>query len=106
MPKSPIQLPLKKIEEFCKKWKVQQLAIFGSVLTPNFRNDSDIDLLYTFSPDSNWGLFEMVGMREELMKIFGRRVDLVSRKAIEKSRNRFRKQAILESAEVIYGKAA
>ena len=45
----------------------------------------------------------MVTMRDELKEVFGRDVDLVSRKGIESSRNEYRRKAILESAEQIYG---
>jgi predicted nucleotidyltransferase len=41
-------------------------------------------------------------MRDELAAIFERRVDLVSRRAVEASKNYLRRRAILESAQVIY----
>lgn len=66
---------------------------------------SDIDVLYEFMPDVNlgWGI---VDMKEELEKLFGRTVDLVSKRAIERSRNPYRKDLILGSHEVIYDHAA
>ncbi|HEY6074172.1 MAG TPA: hypothetical protein VIV15_12490 [Anaerolineales bacterium] len=55
-----------------------------------------------FSPDADWSLLDHVRMAEELSELLGRRVDLVSKRAIERSQNWMRRKAILESAEVIY----
>jgi predicted nucleotidyltransferase len=87
---------------FCRRWKIRELAAFGSVLREDFRADSDVDLLVTFHPDANWGLLEQATMESELAAILGRSVDLVSRRAIERSPNWIRRQAILESAETIH----
>ncbi len=64
--------------------------------------DSDVDILVTFSEDSRRTLFDLVQMQAELKEIFGREIDLVSRRGIETSRNCIRKHAILDSARVIY----
>ena len=61
-----------------------------------------VDVLVSFAQDAHWSLFDMVQMQEEL-EILGRDVDLVSRRAIEASRNYIRRKAILSSAEVVYG---
>jgi predicted nucleotidyltransferase len=92
-----------KIADFCRRWKIVKLSFFGSVLREDFRPDSDVDVLVTFAPDAHWSLFDMVHMQEELKGILGREVDLVSRRAIEASRNYIRRKAILSSAEVVYG---
>ncbi|RLA63743.1 MAG: nucleotidyltransferase [Epsilonproteobacteria bacterium] len=106
MSKYKIEIPIKEIEAFCKKWKVAEFALFGSVLREDFDiQKSDIDILYVFTPDAKWG-WDIVDMKEELENIFGRHVDLVSKKAIEKSSNPYRKESILSSYEVIYDKAA
>jgi hypothetical protein len=97
-----IDIPREAIEAFCEKWQIVELAFFGSVLRDDFRPDSDIDVLVKFSPDAGHTLFDMVRMQEELKGIFGREVDLVSRKAIETSRNYLRRKAILSAAEVVY----
>ncbi len=49
MRKPHIELPKEKIAEFCKKWKIREFSLFGSVLREDFRPDSDIDVLVTFS---------------------------------------------------------
>jgi uncharacterized protein len=98
-----IEIPTNKVAEFCDRWKITEFALFGSVLRDDFRpNSSDIDVLVSFAPDSHWTVFDMVPMEEELESIFGRKVDLVSKRAIEESLNYLRRQAILSSAEVIY----
>ena len=97
-----IPIPREKIAEFCDRWKITELALFGSVLRDDFRPDSDVDVLVTFAHDAHWSLFDMVEMRDELKALFGRGVDLVSRRGIEASRNYIRRKAILSSAEVIH----
>jgi hypothetical protein len=91
-----------RLEAFCQKWKITELALFGSVLRDDFRLDSDVDVLVSFAPDADWSLLDHSAMEEELAGILGRKVDLVSRRAIERSANRIRRQAILGSAEVVY----
>ena len=88
-----------KIGDFCRKWKVLEMALFGSVLSEDFRPDSDIDVLVSFKNNAGWGLFEFVDMIDELQTIFGRKVDLVEKDSL---RNPFRRQAILAAHEVIY----
>ncbi|MBI1987950.1 MAG: nucleotidyltransferase domain-containing protein [Nitrospinae bacterium] len=97
-----ISLSPEQISDFCQRWKVLELALFGSVLREDFRSDSDVDMLVTFAPDADWSLLDHVQMEEELGSIIGRKVDLVSRRAIERSENWIRRQEILETAEVIY----
>ncbi len=87
---------------FCRRWRVQELAVFGSALRDDFRPDSDVDLLVTFEPDANWGLLKQTTMESELSSMLNRKVDLVSRRAIERSANWIRRQAILESAETVH----
>lgn len=73
--------------------------MFGSALREDFRPDSDLDLLVRFTPGADWSLLDHVAMEEELSGIVGRKVDLVSRRAIERSSNWICRKAILESAE-------
>jgi predicted nucleotidyltransferase len=94
-----ITLPQKKIEDFCLKWKISEMALFGSVLSDEFHPDSDIDVLVSFKDDDGWGLFDFVDMIDELQTIFGRKVDLVEKDSL---RNPFRRKAILDNNEVIY----
>jgi predicted nucleotidyltransferase len=102
MGKTHIEMPKEKIVEFCRKWKIREFALFGSVLRDDFRPDSDIDVLVTFDENAHHSLFDLVDMQDELKEIFGREVDLVSKRGIESSRNYIRKNVILSSAEAIY----
>ena len=97
-----IPVDREKIAEFCRRWKIVELALFGSVLRDDFQADSDVDVLVTFAPEAGWSLLDMARMREELNEIFGRNVDLVSKAGVQASRNPLRRQAILSSAEVIH----
>ena len=100
-----INLPKEKITAFCHKWKIDEFALFGSVLRKDFGPESDIDVLVTFAPDASWSLLDHVEMQDELKIVFGRNVDLVSKRGIEQSRNHIRRKEILDSAEVIYAAA-
>jgi len=87
------------IQDFCNRWKIKELAVFGSVLRSDFRPDSDIDVLITWDEDAQWSLFDWVDMKEELQTIFGREVDAVLKSGL---RNPFRRREILATCEVIY----
>lgn len=97
-----VELPLAAVADFCRRWKIVELAAFGSVLRDDFGPESDIDLLVTFAPDARWSLFDHMAMEEELATVLGRKVDLISRTAIEHSHNWIRRRAILGTARVVY----
>ena len=95
-------IPSNQLQEFCDRWKVSELAVFGSALRSDFSPASDIDVLISFAEDAHWGLFDLVRMQDELESLFGREVDLVERKAVENSENYIRRRGILEGAEIVY----
>ena len=97
-----IDISREKIVQFCKKWNVKELSLFGSVLSDDFGLNSDIDVLVTFSDNAERTLFDLVRMEDELKQIFGREVDIVSRRGIESSLNYLRRNAILKSARAFY----
>ena len=99
MSKIRLPLPRKKISEFCRRWKVVEFSLFGSVLREDFRPGSDVDVLVTFAPDAPVSLFDLVQMQIELEILFGRPVDVVEKDAL---RNPFRKREILGTAQVVY----
>ena len=96
-----VEIPRDKIADFCQRWKISEFALFGSVLREDFGPESDVDILVTFTPDARWGLFALARMEQELATILDRKVDLVSRRGLEASRNYIRRNAILRSAQVI-----
>jgi hypothetical protein len=102
MNNTQIRLPRAKLIEFCKRWNVSELALFGSVLRADFRPDSDVDVLVSFAPQTRVTLFDMAQMQEELKDIFKRDVDLISKRGLENSRNYLRRKQILGSAQVIH----
>lgn len=102
MNKIRIDIPEERIAEFCEKWEIQKFALFGSVLSDEFKPNSDLDVLVTFHEKAKPTLFDVVRMENELIELFGREVDLVSRRGLEFSRNYLRRNAILSSAETVY----
>ena len=88
-----------KLSECCRKWRIAELALFGSVLRDDFRPDSDVDVLVTFDPSGGITFDTRVEILEDLAAIFGRQVDLVEKGTI---RNPFRRHSILTTNEVLY----
>jgi predicted nucleotidyltransferase len=99
MGRSRVDVSSEVLEAFCGKWRIAELSLFGSVLRDDFRPESDIDILIEFAEDAHWSLYEWLDMSEELQAIFGRTVDLTSKRGL---RNPFRKKEILDTREVIY----
>jgi len=99
MKKNGLEISSEKIEKFCRKWKIVEFSLFGSILQDNFGPESDVDVLVSFSKEADWSLFDLAIMEQELEEIFGREVDLVEKEFI---RNPFRRHSILTSKEVIY----
>lgn len=97
----PIELAHTSLEQFCQRWQVQELYLFGSVLRDDFRADSDIDVMISFKPAAKWG-FEIVQIKRELELLFERKVDLLTKASIEQSHNWLRRQDILSTARLIY----
>jgi len=88
-----------RIADFCRKWRVKELSIFGSALRDDFGPDSDVDVLVDIEEAAPWTAFDLVDMVAELEEVFGRRVDLVEKSAIQ---NPFRRRSILRAHEVLY----
>lgn len=96
-------LPNKEmLAAFCRRHGIRELALFGSILGEDFRPDSDVDILVEFEPKSHHGLLDLAHIQDELEQILGRKVDLIEKSAIQRSRNYIRRKAILNSAETIY----
>ena len=87
------------IADFCRRWRVREFALFGSVLGEDFRPDSDVDVLVTFEPGYEWTLDEYLAMVGELKALFGREVDLAVRSAL---RNPFRRHHILKTRRIVH----
>jgi hypothetical protein len=99
MGQANILIPEGRISDFCHKWKIIELSLFGSALRDDFRPDSDVDLAVTFAQEAEWSLYDWVDMIAELREIFGRDVDLISTRSL---RNPFRRHEILKTHETLY----
>ena len=97
-----IKVPRDKVADFCRRWKIVELDLFGSALRDDFGPESDVDVLVSFSENARWSLLDLVAMQEELKQLLGREVDLVERRAVEASENYIRRRHILSSAEPVY----
>ena len=97
-----IRVPYDEVAALCRKWRIRELALFGSVLRDEFRTDSDIDVLVDFEPGAPWTLSSWLSIRDELASLLGRPVDLVEKGAIEQSPNPFLKRHILTHMESVY----
>ena len=96
-----LRLPIDQaaIGVLARRWGIQELALFGSVLRDDFRDESDIDVLVQFAPDAHYSLFDLVELKRNLEELFCRPVDLVEKGAL---RNPFRRKYILQTARVVY----
>jgi predicted nucleotidyltransferase len=94
-----IQIPvnLDRIADFCRRYHIRSLAVFGSVLRDDFRPESDVDVLVQFEDGHTPG-WEFFDLEDELSDLLGRRVDLNTPGFISRS---FR-QRVLEGAQILY----
>ena len=100
MPVIAIELPMQEIRRFCERNGVRRLALFGSVLSDEFRDDSDIDMLVEFEPGKTPGL-DFFRMEDELAAIVERKVDLNTKGFLNAA---FRGD-VLEKAVTVFEKA-
>ena len=94
----PFEVDQKKIAKYCRKHSIARLAFFGSVLTPDFGPDSDVDVLVEFEPGQEPGLIALAGMEEELSQILGRKADLRTPEDLSK----YFRDKVVSSAEIQY----
>lgn len=98
-----LPLPIAEIEALCRRRGVRRLAVFGSVLRPDFAANSDVDFLVEFQPDAElpWAA-HLTELEAELAALVGRDVDVVDWKAVERSRNPYRRHGILSGRRLLY----
>jgi len=78
-----IELLEDRIAEYCRRNQIRELSVFGSVLRPDFRADSDVDLLVEFEADAHIGFMALGRMARELAAIIGRKIDLVPKDGLK-----------------------
>ena len=93
-----VNLPARDIEAFCRRHHVRRLALFGSVLRPDFGPDSDVDILVEFQAGVRVGYFALVAMEQELDAVVGRKVDLRTPGEL----SRYFRDRVLQTAESAY----
>jgi len=98
-----LQLSPAQLETICQQWQITELALFGSILRDDFRPDSDVDILVTFTPDATVSLLDLVELQHQLADLLNREVDVIEKQTIEASPNWIRRKEILNTATVIYG---
>lgn len=87
-----------KLADLCRRYKVRELSMFGSAARGEMRPDSDIDLLVEFQPNAEVGLLDHAGLMLDLAELLGRKVDLVSKKALKP----LIRDAVLADARLVY----
>lgn len=93
-----IEIDIDALAEVCRRYQVRELSLFGSVLRDDFRRDSDIDVLVEFESGTTIGLFRYFDLASELETVFGRKVDLVTKKGLK----RVIRDDVIASSEVVY----
>lgn len=97
-----IEMNMEKIIALCRKYKVAKLWVFGSILTPRFNDESDVDFLVVFD-QSRITLLDMVDIFFDfiyaLEDLLGRKIDLTDYTAI---RNKYFKEEVDEKKQLIW----
>ena len=96
-----IEIPYEQISEFCQRWRVRKMSLFGSVIRDDFTPESDVDVLVEFQPGPTPGLNFFGDMPNELSQILSRKVDLNTAQDLSP----YFRQEVLDEAEVIYDQA-
>ena len=96
-----VRIPKEKLADFCRRWRIVECSLFGSVLTDEFGPESDLDVLVTFEQGADWSLLDHILMEQQLEELFDRKVDLLTKRSVERSLSQYRSRRILETAEAI-----
>ena len=94
-----LKVSIEQIFQFCQRWHILELSLFGSVLREDFRPDSDVDILVVFLPEYHLTFHTWLAMQQQIEKIFGRKVDLTQKKLLK---NPYTRAEILKTHQVIY----
>jgi uncharacterized protein len=94
-----LDVTAEQIADFCRRWQVTEMALFGSVVRDDFGPNSDVDIMVEFAPDAPRTMSGRLDMIEELEHLTGRPVDLVTKGTII---NPFRLHSIKKDLTVIY----
>ena len=102
--KTNLPLDSQTLSNFCRRWQIEELAVFGSALRSDFSETSDVDFLVTYAPDRAHIPWGGGPDRDEMERLLGRRVDWLTRSAVESARNPLFRREVFGTAQVIYAK--
>lgn len=102
---SDLKTDTDRLADICRRYHVVRLEAFGSFVSGEAREHSDLDILVTLEPGESGGL-EFVALQQELESLFSRRVDLLTRQSVEHSANKYFRRFALRGTEVLYERAA
>ena len=91
-----LDVDMQRLDELCRRYGVARLEVFGSVTRGEANESSDLDLLYELAPGANLG-WEIEDLQDELSDLFGRTVDLVSKRSLH---HRLRTAVLAEAREL------
>ncbi len=91
-----------QLAAFCRRWRIAEVWLFGSVLRDDFTANSDIDVLVELEPGARFSTFDQATARQELAELLGRRVDLFTKRSVEASPKPAIRHEILSSARRIF----
>jgi predicted nucleotidyltransferase len=97
--KNGISLNYNDLVFLCKKYCINELAVFGSSIRDDFNKNSDVDILVSFAHNSKISLFEIIELERDLSRLLNREVDIVEKESLK---NPIRKERILSTREIIY----
>ena len=95
---SGFEIPTERIAEICRRYGIQEMAVFGSAARGDFGPESDVDIMIEFFPETKYGIQEYQSIEDELAAAFGRPIDLGTKRFIKPHV----KADILREARVIY----
>jgi predicted nucleotidyltransferase len=98
MTQAKIEPPINEIAEFCRRHRIREMALFGSVLRDDFGPDSDVDVLIEFEPNAGIGYMRFFRLQDELTELFGRDIDLFTPDSLR----RFARETVMQTKAVVY----
>ena len=96
-----LQVDRERLTDLCRRYAVARLEVFGSFTRGDAQAGSDLDVLVTFAPGVPHGL-EIVALQQELAALFDRPVDLLTRRSVEHSPNKYFRRFALRNVEPLY----
>jgi uncharacterized protein len=102
MTKPPIPIPAEDLADFCRRWRITELVLFGSAVGGDFGPHSDVDVLVASKPDSRFSSVDLMDLQRELAELLGRPVDVLTRESVEQCGNPWKRHAILSKARILH----